>query len=156
MRERATVTDVREGSVDVAIVPSAACVSCGMCAEERGVRVLAGVMDGLGARVGDVVEIETPARARRRAEGLVYIAPVVAILGGYLAGFLLFQGGDVNPDAAGAVIGIIAGALTLLAVRFAGRTAEGDTRYGPRVRVIIARGETRRQADAPPAVTPPR
>lgn len=139
MRERGTVVRVTGGTVDVAIEPSEACETCGGCAEgASGKRLLEGVLNEQGAGVGDTVEVETPLRARRRAEGLVYVVPVTALAGGYLAGFLLGTWARFAPDALGAVIGIGAGTLALVSLRRFDRRFEADGGM-PRVRAIIAR-----------------
>ncbi len=139
MRERGTVVCVTGDMVHVAIEPSAACEACGGCAEGvGGKRLLEGALNDQGAGVGDTVEVETPLRARRRAQGLIYVVPVTAIGGGYLAGFLLGTWAKFAPDALGAVIGIGAGALALVSLRRFDRRFEvaGEA---PRVRAIIAR-----------------
>ncbi|MDY0087044.1 MAG: SoxR reducing system RseC family protein [Coriobacteriia bacterium] len=139
MLERGIVVAVRAGSVDVAIEPSEACETCGGCAEgAAGKRLLQGVVDTCGARRGDEVEVETSGQARRRAQGLVYVVPVVAIVGGYVAGFLLGTLLEFAPDALGAVVGIGASIVALISVTRLDRRFEIDGGM-PRVRAIIAR-----------------
>ena len=139
MLERGMVVAAGMGTVDVSIEPSASCETCGACAlGASGQRVLEGVVDEFGAAVGDTVEIETSARARRRAQTLVYVVPVVALVIGYLAGFLLGSWTGIAPDAVGAVLALAAGALALLALRRTERGA-GHPHEQPRVRAIIAR-----------------
>lgn len=141
MRERGTVVATRGSRVDVRMTPGAACSDCGACSGVGESSLLEGVSSALEASVGDVVEIEILPAGRARAHAIVFVVPVVALMLGYLAGFLLFSASNVNPDAAGAVLGIGAGALSLGVVRRLGRMA-GSDRYEPQVRAIISRGST--------------
>ena len=148
MRERGTVVSAADGRVTVAIVPSESCATCGACAEGAGgKRLLEGVVDTHGAHPGDTVEIETPASARRRAQGLVYVVPVVALVVGYLAGYLLGNWVQLAPDVIGAVFAITAGAASLVSLRRYERSFEG-AEVQPRVRAIIARGRSRFPEDS--------
>lgn len=143
MLERGVVTASSMGHVDVVMQTSPACAGCGACSEgESGARLLKGVVDTLGAAPGDTVEVSTPQATRRRAQWLAYILPVVSLVGGYLAGFLLSEGLGVTPDTGGAVLGLAAGAAAIAATRLAGRNAAGADRYAPRVHAIISRGQS--------------
>lgn len=147
MKERGTVTAASPGRVDIAIEPSNACASCGACGEsDGGKRLLTGVVDSLGALPGDTVEVDTPARARRRAQLIVYILPVVMLIVGYLAGFLLSSSMGAEPDTAGAVVGLLAGAATVAGMRFVGRGAADQQTFEPQVHAIISRGTERRSS----------
>lgn len=146
MLEHGIVVAVHASTVDVAIEPSESCETCGGCAEgAAGKRLLQGVEDVFGARCGDEVEVETSNRARRRAQGLVYVVPVVMMVLGYLAGFLLGSTVEFAPDALGAVVGISAGVAALISVTRLDRRFEKDGGM-PRVRAIIARCHS---ADSP-------
>ncbi len=139
MHERGTVVAVDDGSALISMESSADCEVCGACAKgAAGARLLEGVVDEHGVRPGDLVEVETPAAARRRAQGLAYVVPVMAALSGYVAGFLLGSWIGINTDVSGAVAAIGAGAVALASLkrfdRFFGR---GEVQ--PRVRAIIAR-----------------
>jgi positive regulator of sigma E activity len=143
MHERGTVVSAAGGMVDVAIEPSESCETCGACAEGAGgKRLLEGVLDTHGASPGDTVEVETPMSVRRRAQWLVYVVPVVATIGGYLAGFLLGTWAEFAPDAVGAVFAIAAGAASLVSLKRYDHSF-GGTDGQPKVRAIIARGRSR-------------
>lgn len=142
MRERGTVVSAGDGIVDVAIEAKPDCETCGACAEgAAGTRLLEGAVNTPGARVGDLVEVDTPAAVRMRAQGLVYVFPVVSLLLGYLAGSLLGTMLRISPDQAGAAFGIAAGALALASLRRFSGAFERSGRQ-PRVRAIIARGQS--------------
>ena len=150
MLERGTVREARRGVLSVSMESSADCEKCGACAAGAGgERLLEGVIDEHGAQPGDLVEIETPIGARRRAQGLVYVVPVVALLIGYMAGFLLSSlTGFWSPDTVGAFLALAAGIGALLLLRL--RNQAFDTPSArPRVRAIIARGHESRGGCAP-------
>lgn len=156
MRECGTVVRVSDAGVDVEMLSSEACARCGACSESSGgKRLLEGVQASMRLVPGDVVEIEIPTAGRRRAQALVFVLPVSAVLLGYLAGFLLFSQLGANPDTGGAVIGITTGALSLLSLRRVGRTV-GSDRYEPQVHAIISRGSERRSGGpSPDRLAPP-
>ena len=146
MLERGTVTHVASGSADVLIAPSEKCEECGVCSEGvGGIRLMEGARDAIGVTVGDVVEVETPLRARRRAQLLVFVAPVGALVLGYLAGYLLGPMLGIAGDTLGAVLALAAAAGTFLSLRRVRATSIGQKDGMPRVRAIIARS---READS--------
>ncbi len=103
--------------------------------------VLEGVLDRVGAHVGDTVEIEIPEGSRLLGSMLAYGAPVAVLVVGYIVGMLAGEQVGLKPDTAGAV-----GALTLVAAWFVSLRAWGGgvlagDRYTPRVRAIISRAE---------------
>ncbi len=138
MRERGVVSAIRPGEIDVRMSPSSDCSDCGRCAGTGGERRLEGVRDQLGAALGDTVEIETSPRAHRRALLILYGAPVLALLTGYMAGYLLGEAIGFDPDSLGAVLALAFGAIVFLMLRHVGdRVDSGEDT--PRVRAIIAR-----------------
>jgi positive regulator of sigma E activity len=141
MIESGTVVAVRPGEADVLITPTEQCDECEICAEGAGGRrLLEGASDPIGVAAGDVVEIETPKRARRTAQLLVFVFPVVALVMGYLAGYLLSRFVDMDPDTFGAACAVAAAAAALVALRWTRVRAGDGSDETPRVRAIIARG----------------
>lgn len=139
--ERGTVT-AREGQyADVSMGLSAKCEGCKLCATDGGGElVMRAVFDPIGARVGDVVEIELPAAVKRTAAVALYVVPVVALLLGYLAGDLLGTVTGIDRDVTGAI-----GAITAVVAALAGlggreRAMSRSHTSSPQVRAIIARG----------------
>ncbi len=140
MHERGTVIAGRGDLVDVTVTPSGACGGCSVCSRrEGGELVLTGVIDPLGARVGDTVEVEIPEGVRSRAAFAIYVVPVAGLFVGYLAGDLLSRALGGASDLAGAG-GAVAGlAMALLAVRGVERRMLRARSVAPRVSAIIAR-----------------
>lgn len=107
-----------------------------------GEMLLHDVVDPIGTSVGDEVEIEIPERLRIQAALAIYVAPLVALFGGYLAGFLLASRGDGSPDTVGAIVGISCATVTLAAVFFRERQLARKEGFAPIVRAIIAHVRT--------------
>lgn len=142
MLERGTVVAVEQGRADIMIMPTEKCDDCEICSEGAGGRrILEGASDPIGAAPGDVVELETPLKARRTAQLLVFVLPVAALVVGYLAGYLLSSLVDMDPDTLGAALAIIAAIVALLALRGVRVKAADGTDETPRVRAIIARAQ---------------
>jgi sigma-E factor negative regulatory protein RseC len=144
MTETALVVARRSGVLDVVTTASEACARCGACSSGDGTdMLLRDVADGIGARVGDTVEIEIPDRLRLQAALAIYIVPIAALLLGYLAGFLLGVRAGIDPDFSGAAGGVLFISAAFFGVRGAERTLARSGRFRPAVRAIIARGPAR-------------
>jgi positive regulator of sigma E activity len=142
--ESGTVIAVRpDGTIDVTMVCSSDCATCGACGESTGgSRVLEALPNLPGARVGDTVAIEVSPQARGRAQWLVYVVPVGALVTGYLAGFLLGNVLNIAPDTVGALVALAAGGLALYVLREPPGETAADRRYDVRVRAIISQAKT--------------
>jgi sigma-E factor negative regulatory protein RseC len=141
VRERGTVVAVRGDRADVALGQTAACAGCKACSSlssAGGEMLLVDVIDRVGASVGDEVEIEIPERLRVQAALAIYVAPLIALFAGYLAGFLLASRGDGDPDTVGAFTGIGSATVVLAAVFFRERELARKEEFAPFVRAIIA------------------
>ena len=142
MIERGTVISAGQGRADLMITPTEKCDDCEICSEGAGGRrILEGVFDPIGVSPGDVVELETSQRARRTAQLLIFVFPVVALVAGYLAGYLLSSLFDMDPDTLGAALAIAAAGAALLALRGIRVKASNGSDETPRLRAIIARGQ---------------
>ncbi|MDP2401435.1 MAG: SoxR reducing system RseC family protein [Actinomycetota bacterium] len=130
---------VRAGEADVLMQPGPACSDCGACSEAAGgARLLEGVNDPFGVDVGDRVQIEIPAGARRLARWVIFVLPVSALMVGYLAGFLLGSTIGIAPDTLGAVTALACGVLSFIGIRTFETRAGAVLRYTVRVHAIIA------------------
>lgn len=144
MLERGVVVAVAPGVVDVRIEHPAECAECGACTQDAsGQRVAQGVTDAIGARLGDVVEIETSAAVRRSAQVRVFVVPVLLLILGYLAGYLLGSVCGIAPDVMGAIAGLVASATAIYTLRSHGLSPNAEQRYPVRVHAIIAAAKCR-------------
>lgn len=145
--ERGIVVAARPGEVDVRMQPSADCAGCKACSPTGGVMLLSGVRTDSVLSPGDVVEIEVPPGARSSARTLVFVVPVLALVTGYLAGFLLGTRLGIGPDTLGAVVALACGAIALGALSRTRAARAGDDRYDVRVRAIIAQATAASRED---------
>lgn len=149
MIERGTVVAVRGDRIDVVLAGSAACVGCSACAATtKGELLLRDVRSDRGPAIGDEVEVVIPEGLKMKAALAVYIVPLAGLLLGYLAGFLLGKPMGVDPDVAGAVLGVLAATAALAGTRIAEKAVLRGGRLSPHVRAIISRGSG--AADAAP------
>ncbi|PKQ36782.1 MAG: hypothetical protein CVT59_11185 [Actinobacteria bacterium HGW-Actinobacteria-1] len=144
MIEHGTVVAVRGTNVDVVLAGSSACQGCSACsASDSGELLLRDVVDRAGANLGDEVEVLIPEGLRMKAALAVYGVPLASLLLGYLAGFLLGSRLGMEPDVAGAVLGVLAASAALAGTRFAERVVMRGGRFSPRVHAILSRGSGR-------------
>ncbi|MDO8880986.1 MAG: SoxR reducing system RseC family protein [Coriobacteriia bacterium] len=144
MHEQGMVITVRDGTVDVRMQVTAACGGCSVCSQgSGGETVMHGVRDELGATVGDEVKVVIPDTIRSRAAIAVFVVPVLALLLGYLAGFLLGEGLGLNPEITGLIGGLASANIAVLGIRAAERRLQRNARFSPRVSAIISRGRER-------------
>src|SRR5574340_637979 len=144
MHERGQVIAVGTGTVDVRMAVGASCGGCSACSTlPTGESLMQGVLDVHGAEVGDTVEVLVPDAVRSRAAAAVFVVPVVCLLVGYLAGFLLGEWVGVSPDLTGLATALIAAGLAVIGVKRAERRLASDEQYLPKVNAISARGHDR-------------
>ena len=144
MHEQGSVITVRDGTVDVKMEVTAACGGCNLCSQTGGGEtIMHDVRDPLGVTVGDLVDVVIPDTIRSRAAIAVFIAPVAALLVGYLAGFLLGRWLGLTPDIAGLVVGLASANIAFVGVRAAERRLKLNDRFSPRVSAIISRHHER-------------
>jgi len=149
MSEQGTVVAVRPGVVDLAMLPGDGCGSCTACSASGETLLLENVPAPAGLAVGDVVEIDTPSSVRTRARALVFITPVLALILGYMAGFLLSSVVPVPSDTLGAIVALTCGAGAFAAVARWGGPESGDAHVKLRVRAIIAQAERPLDSEGP-------
>ena len=144
MHEHGRVITVHDGAVDVRIEVTADCKGCSACARgANGEMIMRDVVDTLGVTVGDTVDVVIPDSIKTRAAVAVFVAPVVCMLLGYLAGYLLGGWTGIAPDVSGLVLALIGANLAVVGVRAAERKIASSTEFTPKVDAIIARGHGR-------------
>lgn len=142
MSECGTVIAVRPGEVDIEFAPSEACAGCKACDPAGGGMRMERVPVDREFRVGQSVSVEIDPRAKARARVLVFLVPVIALVGGYLAGFLLGGALGTPSDATGAATALImlATAMTAVSVYDRGRESRGSGDV--RVHAIISQAKS--------------
>ena len=139
MSETGTVVATHDRVVDVRLATTEGCAHCGACAPDADAMMMTGVVDRLGAAVGDIVTVDFDPAARGRLTALAYVPPVAGLVLGYVAGFLLGRALGGDADAIGAVGALAGGILLLAAVRPMAGALASRSAYRPQVRAIISR-----------------
>jgi YHS domain-containing protein/positive regulator of sigma E activity len=137
MKEVGTVVSVDRGTATVEFVPKEACEHCGaksFCHPEPG-KMLAEALNELGAQVGDVVTMETEVGASVLAATLVFLVPIVGLIGGYLLGRAYW--GTENGGVLGAVILLV---LSVGVLAYVDRKILRPRRFLPRLTSVTRRG----------------
>lgn len=137
---------------------SSACESCaarGSCrtgATGKSQEVEA--LNTVGARVGDRIQMTIKTGSLLKATFLLYVFPILCMLGGAALGNGLAMGLGVNPSAL-AALGALAGfAAAMVIVRTRGRRMGSDRAYRPEIIRILGRAP-QDCADAAPAIECP-
>jgi len=141
MPEQGTVVAVRPGVVDLSMLPGDGCGECTACSATGSAMLLENVPAPDGLQVGDIVEIDTPQSVRTRAQALIFLVPVAALVLGYMAGFLLGSVVPVPRDTLGVIVALTCGAAAFAAIARWGAPVSDDARVKLRVRAIIAQAE---------------
>jgi sigma-E factor negative regulatory protein RseC len=138
--ETADVIHSEDGLVDVQVAATTECDGCDLCHSLGGdTMLLEGVVDPLGATVGDRVTIEIPEDDRLRPWLVGFGVPIAALLAGYVAGDQLGGFIGVDGDVSGAIAAVASVAAVGIALKLWGRGLFDSTRYRPVVRAIIPR-----------------
>lgn len=85
------------------------CDNCGVCSQKPGTELLALATNSIGAREGDMVEVESIAGSSIGVAVIVYVLPCVFLLLGYFLGQAIGLGElmSIGVGALGIVVGFI-------------------------------------------------
>ncbi|MFH1312960.1 MAG: SoxR reducing system RseC family protein [Candidatus Eisenbacteria bacterium] len=136
MRNSGYVISVREDRAEVVLGAHLECKHCGACiaAMSEKERKLDAINE-IGALPGQRVEIELRPGYAVRAAFLIFVLPVIAAVGGGLAGYSLGGMLGLRRDLAGIGLGSLALVLSFVLLRYIEKT--GSTDRIPRVVGLI-------------------
>jgi len=123
--------------------------ACGSCAAQGACKALGGqtkdlvltVENGIGARLGDRVQLTLAESAVLKASAVLYLLPALSLVGGAAGGWALAQRMAWSSDPtsiAGAAIGLVVG---LLLAKLIGSRLSKDRTFTPRLTAITGRTE---------------
>lgn len=120
MLESGIVVEVDNGIATILFKRSSACAKCGACrlaSEEENMYLK--INNNLGAGVGDVVEVETNTSSVLTASVIAYVIPLIFLIIGVGLGYYIDNMFKLlnNPDALGAILGIVLVAVSYLGIR---------------------------------------
>lgn len=97
-----------------------ACASCGKCASSTDKKdIIVEVDNTLGAKVGDYVEVNMDSVNVIKAASIIYIIPLVALLGGTILSYKMLSYFDIsfNIEIISGGIGVLLTILSYLAIK---------------------------------------
>jgi sigma-E factor negative regulatory protein RseC len=117
-----------------------ACASCGKCASSTDKKdIVVEVDNTIGAKVGDYVEVNMNSVDVIKAASIVYIVPLIALLGGTIASYsiLNFINISFNKEILSAIIGVTLTALAYLFIKSKDSKLRESRQYIPVITKVI-------------------
>jgi sigma-E factor negative regulatory protein RseC len=107
MREKATVTDIRGNKAEVTVGRTTACDSCGKCMIGKENQTVHALVDNpIGAKIGDIVDVEIEFGSMMSASFVAYGIPFLAFFAGALLGYYILGGTfGLNGNVMGLILG---------------------------------------------------
>jgi sigma-E factor negative regulatory protein RseC len=141
MRQVGYVVAVGEGVAEVALGEHLECNKCGACLATMGKkRKEIKVINGIGADVGDRVEVETAPGFTVAAAFLLYIFPIVAGALGALAGHRWLPAAGLGETAGAVIMAAVFVACALLVIRYVDRVY--FSRQMPNIVSVLVTGDS--------------
>lgn len=140
MRERGVVEESSPQTAVVRIEQSSACATCesrGSCHVQNDKKFTVEVVNELGAKVGDVVEISMPSGSVIKASLAVYALPVLGLILGAVAGGGLSEALNLAPTPASLIGGGAGLAIAVAILRWLDRSVRSWPDYSPRMTKIL-------------------
>lgn len=141
MVEEGTITEVRGTRARVIVRRSAMCEGCqsqGVCKSLGGGKDMeAEALNRVGAKVGDRVLLRLDTSFFLRIAFLVYMVPVLALLGGAVAGLKLGPNYSLEPELSSVIFGFGAFAITFLLVYLMGIFTKARSEHIPEIVKIL-------------------
>jgi sigma-E factor negative regulatory protein RseC len=144
-----SIVTAEPGTARVKTIPPSACKACssrGSCSSGGGKEREVDVINTVGAKDGDLIQISIETGALLKATFLLYVFPILIMIIGGTIGNFLGQRLSLNPSfmSAGTAIGTFILAMAFVRSQ-AGKMAL-NLRYRPKITRIISRGKTHHPA----------
>jgi sigma-E factor negative regulatory protein RseC len=141
MKQTGVVVGLDGNIAKVKMQRHTACGDCGACqVSESQLKVILDAENTVGAKTGDFVEVDMETMDFLSAVVVVYLFPLISLIVGIFAGyygFLALGFVDRTAQGLGAVIGILAAALTYLAIRSNENKIKDMKKYKPAISSIV-------------------
>jgi positive regulator of sigma E activity len=136
MLEKGRVLNIRNGRARVEIIPTSlsACGRCALCSATPAGSVILDVAAVPDAKVGGIVTIEVPDVSPLRAVIVLLLVPLLLLIGGIMAGYLLGpqkEGAGINLTAL--LVGATLMAAWYLSVHFVEKRRPPEPQKFPRI-----------------------
>lgn len=141
MKQTGIVVGLEGNKAKIKMQRHTACGDCGACQVSKNqLTLILDAENNLGAKTGDFVEIDLETVDFLSAVVLIYVFPLIALIVGIFAGYygILSLGiEDRTAQGFGAIIGILAAAMTYLVIKLKEGKLKNLKKYKPTITSII-------------------
>ncbi|MCR1850560.1 SoxR reducing system RseC family protein [Paraclostridium sordellii] len=141
MNQRGYIIELVDGTTaKIKMQKHSACAACGKCASSTDKKdIIVEVDNNIGAKVGDYVEVNMDSVNVIKAAAIVYIVPLIALLGGTIIsyGILNFIDIGMNKEVLSGFIGIVLTAISYLLIKSKDRKFRESRNYIPIITKVI-------------------
>jgi len=138
MLETGKIIEAKGNRVKISLPLKEGCSACGKCTLGRGGKYMfLEAENSVGARIGDEVMVEIPERDPLIAALLLFGIPLLGLLIGGGAGYMLFLSCGGDPNAGGGLIGLITMAGVFIILRRRERQLMKKANGGIRIVTIL-------------------
>ena len=121
MNQRGYIIELVDGTTaKIKMQKHSACAACGKCASSTDKKdIIVEVDNTLGAKVGDYVEVNMDSVNVIKAASIIYIIPLIALLGGTILSYKVLSFFDIsfNIEIISGGIGVLLTILSYLAIK---------------------------------------
>ena len=141
MNQRGYVIELVDGTTaKIKMQKHSACAACGKCASSTDKKdIIVEVDNNIGAKVGDYVEVNMDSVNVIKAAAIVYIVPLIALLGGTIISYGIFNFIDIgmNKEVLSGFIGIVLTIISYLLIKSKDRKFRESRNYIPIITKVI-------------------
>ena len=141
MNQRGYVIELVDGTTaKIKLQKHSACAACGKCASSADKKdIIVEVDNNIGAKVGDYVEVNMDSVNVIKAAVIVYIVPLIALLGGTIISYAILNFIDIgmNKEVLSGFIGIVLTIISYLLIKSKDRKFRESRNYIPIITKVI-------------------
>ncbi len=141
MNQRGYVIELVDGTTaKIKMQKHSACAACGKCASSTDKKdIIVEVDNNIGAKVGDYVEVNMDSVNVIKAAAIVYIVPLIALLGGTIISYGIFNFIDIgmNKEVLSGFVGIVLTIISYLLIKSKDRKFRASRNYIPIITKVI-------------------
>ncbi|NLJ40334.1 MAG: SoxR reducing system RseC family protein [Clostridiales bacterium] len=139
MKEFGQVTDIDNRVATVKIRRNANCGSCTACGmgKDQNEKTFT-INNDLGATPGDWVELDLDSGSLLKASAIVYLVPLLSLILGVVAGYILARHYFANAELFGALGGILLTALSFTIIRALDPVFSKNGEFSPKMITIVS------------------
>ena len=141
MNQRGYIIELVDGTTaKIKMQKHSACAACGKCASSTDKKdIIVEVDNNIGAKVGDYVEVNMDSVNVIKAAAIVYIVPLIALLGGTIVSYGIFNFIDIgmNKEVLSGFVGIVLTIISYLLIKSKDRKFRESRNYIPIITKVI-------------------